>query len=113
MPTTRAKPGEGQAKKLQDREDRLKAQLAKIESQRSATRDKQTGKTKAMSYVKAWLNKLNDKELRHEAKIRGFIWESFESIEQAIDTIEAAMFCGVVAQGEPSTNGEPEDKEED
>ncbi len=95
---TRAKPGEGITQRLVAREKKAKATLARIEEQRHQARDKVTGKTKAQAYVKTWLEKLTATELRHECAIRGYLYEDFETMEQAMNTVRAAMFSGVAAR---------------
>lgn len=101
----RSKPGEAGNARLQKREARLKEQLAQIVIKHAALRDKTTGKNKAQAFVKSWLRALTGKELKHEAEIRGFLWDSFETVEQAEETILAAMFCGVVVVDTYSDEG--------
>lgn len=94
----RAKSGEGMTARLIEREKRAKATLARIEEQKRQARDKVTGKTKAQAYVQKWLEKLTATELRHECEIRGFLYKDFETMEQAMDTVQATMFLEVVVQ---------------
>ena len=89
--------------RLVEREKKMRAVLAKIEQQKKEARDRVTGKTKAKAYVRLWLEKLTATELRHECEIRGFLYDEFEAMEQAMDTVQAAMFSGVVVCGETMT----------
>ena len=95
-PHLRNKPGELMAKALQEREARLRKGLAEIEIKKKAARHKATGKTKAQAYARIWLDKLTATELKHEVEIRDAHYGDFESMEQAIDYVLAAMFDGVV-----------------
>lgn len=99
----RAKPGETVTRALKDREQKLKAALARVEVQKQAARDRVTGKTKAQAYVRAWLERLTATELRHECEMRGFLYGDMETMEQAIDVVQAAMFSGVVVYAETTT----------
>src|SRR6266566_7030371 len=94
----RARPNEGISRQLREREQRLQQDLARVKGLRQVVRDRITGKTRAQVYVKMWLEQLDPPELRHEAEIRGFRWEAFATREQAIDTLQAAIFAGVVAE---------------
>mgnify|MGYP001583718468 CR=1 FL=1 len=94
------KPGEGMTQRLMEREKKMRAALARIEQQKKEARDRVTGKTKAQAYVRLWLEKLTATELRHECGIRGFLYEDFETMEQAMDMVGAAMFAGVVVCGD-------------
>ena len=85
------------AKTLREREARLRQGLATIELQKKVARDKATGKTKARAYTRTWLEKLTATELKHEVEIREALYGDFESMEQAMDYVLAAMFGGMVA----------------
>ncbi len=100
---TRYRPGEKLMQLLKEKEEQLRQSLREVERKRQQARDTVTGKTRAKAYVRKWLEKLDTPELRREAEIRGFVWQQFESIEEAIDTIHAAVFVGVVICGETMT----------
>jgi hypothetical protein len=90
--TSRTKPGETMTRTLADRESRLRRDLAKIEEQKKAAREKATGKTKARAYARTWLEALTATELRHELKCRGANYDDFDTMEEAINTVLAVMF---------------------
>ena len=92
---------------LQGREARLREGLVKIEAQKKVARDRMTGKTRAQGYVRKWLEALTATELKHEAEIRGYLYGEFETMEDAITMVLAAMFSGVVIVTE-SANGPTE-----
>lgn len=99
------KPGESMTQRLAEREKKAKAVLARIEQQKKQARDRVTGKTKAQAYVRLWLERLTATELRHECAIRGFLYGEFETMEQAMDAVQAALFSGVVVN-QHSTEGQ-------
>jgi hypothetical protein len=102
MEHMRAKPGEAMTRTLQEREARLRRDLAKIDQQRKTAREKATGKTRAQGYTRKWLEALTATELKHEVEVRGYMYASFDTMEEAIDVVLAAMFAGIVVE---SANG--------
>lgn len=92
MPTTRRKAGEALMEKAVAQEGKLRQKIAELQMKKKTALDKRTGKLRAMSAVKHWLNNLNTTELRYELNMHSINMNDFESLEEAVNEGVEKMF---------------------